>query len=95
MSWSRLIRFSDGSGRTDFGEPCIEKAEDLMSLLERRELHAIRLEGDSPFSLTRTAERVRVERLLGVLRAEDVPVIKCIGLNYVKHSKFSNDACGA
>lgn len=87
MSWSRLIRFSDFSGRTSFGEPCIEESKDLISSLERKELCAIRLEGDDPYSLTRTAERVRVECLFGVLEPEDVPVVKCIGLNYIRHSK--------
>ncbi|KAH9204537.1 hypothetical protein DL95DRAFT_319277 [Leptodontidium sp. 2 PMI_412] len=87
MSWSRLIRFLDSSGATSFGDPCISKSEDLIPLLTQNQLFAIRLEGVSPFELTRTStdEKVRVEKLLGVLVPDDVPVIKCIGLNYMKH----------
>jgi hypothetical protein len=89
MSWSRLIRFVDDAGRTTFGDPCIDKAEDLITLLQRRELHAIVLTGSDPFALSRTDDKTRVARLLGVLGEEDVAVFKCIGLNYVKHSMFA------
>ncbi|KAH6698286.1 hypothetical protein BKA61DRAFT_709943 [Leptodontidium sp. MPI-SDFR-AT-0119] len=85
MPWTRLIRFVSNSGITTFGDPCIEKGEDLLRLLDKKELYARRLEGNDPFELTSTNEKVRVERLLGILTPEDVPIIKCIGLNYVKH----------
>ncbi|KAH7412956.1 hypothetical protein BKA64DRAFT_593455 [Cadophora sp. MPI-SDFR-AT-0126] len=85
MPWTRLIRFVSNSGITTFGDPCIEKGEDLFTLLEKKELYAHRLDGSDPFALTNTGEKVLVERLLGVLTPGDVPIIKCIGLNYVKH----------
>ncbi|EXJ96305.1 hypothetical protein A1O1_01431 [Capronia coronata CBS 617.96] len=86
MVWSRLIRFVEESGNTTFGDPCIDKSDDdLITLVNRRQLYAIRLSGNDPFALTRTNERTRVDRLLGVLTEEDVSVFKCIGLNYVKH----------
>ena len=94
MVWSRLIRFVDESGSATFGDPCIEKSDDLKTLLDRHELYAFRLEGHDPFELTQTGERTKVERLLGVLNKEDVPVFKCIGLNYVKHSKSQRRECG-
>lgn len=89
MSWQRLIRFVTESGVTTYGDPCIDQKDNVEDLVARKELFAIRLEGNDPFQLTRTDERVRVERLLGVLGAENVSIIKCIGLNYVKHSQYA------
>ncbi|BCS30685.1 fumarylacetoacetate hydrolase family protein [Aspergillus puulaauensis] len=85
MVWSRIVRFVDGSGKTTFGEPCIEQSDDLIPLLSKRELFAIKLLGDDPYSLERTNETARVERLVSVLQEKDIAVFKCIGLNYVKH----------
>ena len=86
MVWARLIRFIDESGNTAFGDPCIEKSDDLITLLDQHKLYAFRLEGHDPFELIRTDEKTKVARLVGVLTHGDVPVVKCIGLNYVKHS---------
>ncbi|KAK4935604.1 hypothetical protein LTR10_023365 [Elasticomyces elasticus] len=85
MTWARLIRFTDDSGRTTFGDPCIGNCDDLITLLNQQELFAIRLLGNDPFALARTTEKIRVRRLLAVLTEDDVAVIKCIGLNYRKH----------
>ncbi len=85
MVWSRLIRFTDDCGRTTFGEPCIDHGDDLIPLFDRQELFAIRLSGIDPFALSRTDEKVKVRRLLGVLTEDNVAIFKCIGLNYRKH----------
>lgn len=79
MAWSRLIRFVDESGRITFGDPCIDSSKELKELLDLQELCAVRLAGVEPFSLTRTEEKVKVQKLLGVLNAGDVPIFKCIG----------------
>src|SRR5690554_67669 len=98
MTWTRLIRFLDDSGKETFGEPCIEKVEQLPELLERGELYALSYtdgspagnllesRGQSPISATEKGEKVLVKELLDILRPSDVPIIKCIGLNYIKHS---------
>jgi 2-keto-4-pentenoate hydratase/2-oxohepta-3-ene-1,7-dioic acid hydratase in catechol pathway len=85
MAWTRLIRFQDDAGATHFGEPVIDSAEDLNLLLESGELFASAFEGSSPFALTGPGSKRHVKRILGILTPEDVPVIKCIGLNYMKH----------
>ncbi|KAN0116947.1 hypothetical protein V8E51_002924 [Hyaloscypha variabilis] len=41
--------------------------------------------GDNPFSATPTETIATVELLLGPLRPLDVPIIRCIGLNYKTH----------
>jgi 2-keto-4-pentenoate hydratase/2-oxohepta-3-ene-1,7-dioic acid hydratase in catechol pathway len=87
MAWARLIRFVDDTGNTLFGEPCIESAEELSTKLEQGQLYALELKGKSPFELSDPGERVHVKSLVGVLNPEDVHAVKCIGLNYMKHSK--------
>jgi hypothetical protein len=86
MAWERLIRFVDEHGEVCFGEPIIEKATDLTDLLAKKELYALKLKGDDPFELSGPGEKTHVAKLLGVLDPSHVPIIKCIGLNYMKHS---------
>ena len=45
----------------------------------------IDFEGSGSFVLTGPDSRRRVKKILGILTPEDVPVVKCIGLNYAKH----------
>ncbi|SPO06314.1 related to bifunctional 4-hydroxyphenylacetate degradation enzyme [Cephalotrichum gorgonifer] len=85
MSWTRLIRFADDSGRETFGEPCIEKTEELTELLERDELYAVEFRGLGPASATDKGSKIHVKELLDILKPSDVPIVKCIGLNYIKH----------
>lgn len=88
MSWSRLIRFIDTAGVTRFGEPEIKDATKLVDECLAGRLYAQELLGTEPFSLTRGSERVLVKQILAILRPSDVPIIRCVGLNYMKHSKF-------
>ncbi|KAJ5811769.1 5-carboxymethyl-2-hydroxymuconate isomerase [Penicillium riverlandense] len=85
MTWSMLIRFADDANKVRFGEPQITEAKELSSLLAVSELYATEYVGDSPFSLSLGTQRFRVKELLGVLAPRDVPIIRCIGLNYMKH----------
>ena len=88
MSWERLIRFQDESGKQQFGEPLIKDADELESLLAKGELFANKFEGSDPFSLEATGQKTKVAKLLGILEPTDVPIVKCVGLNYMKHSEF-------
>lgn len=88
MAWSRLIRFVADEDNVSFGEPCIERAAELVEKLELGQLHAAELVGDNPFALSATGKQLHVKRLLGILTPADVPIIRCIGLNYMKHSKL-------
>ena len=85
--WKHLIRLETASGDVCFGDACVSSAEQLVASLQDGELRAKRLKGHSPFHLEATDEEVRVKRLLGVLTPDDVPIVKCIGLNYKAHGK--------
>jgi hypothetical protein len=37
-----------------------------------------------------TDEEVTVKKLLGPVTVDEVPIIRCIGLNFIKHSKFTS-----
>lgn len=91
MTWTRLIRFADDSGRETFGEPCIENEQQLMEQLEANTLYATEYKGESITSALVKGEKVHVKSLLDILRPADVPIIRCIGLNYIKHSKAALD----
>jgi len=88
MAWSRLIRFLDDEDKIIFGEPEIKTAADLLEKYQGKALYASELEGNSPFALSPTGRKVHVKRLLEVLTPADVPIVRCIGLNYMKHSTF-------
>jgi hypothetical protein len=44
------------------------------------------LQGDHPLSAIPTGQIEMVARLLGPLEPSNVPIIRCIGLNYKTHS---------
>ncbi|KAF6832386.1 fumarylacetoacetate hydrolase family protein [Colletotrichum plurivorum] len=87
MSWNRLIRFVDEKDVEHFGEPEIQDETQLGALLEKNELWAVVHDGASPVAPLTKGDRVRVKALRPLLAPKDVPIIRCIGLNYVKHIK--------
>lgn len=86
MSWTRLIRFTDDAGRESFGEPEVDSAEQVPELLAQGQLYATEYQGASPVAPLTKGSRVHVKEVLNLLRPSDVPIIRCIGLNYIKHS---------
>lgn len=93
MTYSRLIRFRDQDSDEWFGEPEIENADDLLKLLHEKSLYATVLNGSNPFDLaSHKGERKQVAEILPIIQPKDVPIVRCIGLNYIKHSKFPHGA---
>jgi hypothetical protein len=87
MAWQRLIKFRSPRGTVHYGDPIISSAEQLLERLEAKTLKAKLLEGASFVDLTLTGEEAEVTELIGPLTPNDVPMVKCIGLNYMKHSE--------
>jgi hypothetical protein len=81
MAWKRLIRFRDTQGRVHYGEPLIGDASDLA----KGNLQASLLTGPDIFNLQPSDSRVAVAEILGPLTPNNVPIVKCVGLNYAKH----------
>ncbi|TVY91549.1 Uncharacterized protein LAWI1_G001223 [Lachnellula willkommii] len=93
--WNRLIRFVATDGRVLRGEPILPKSDfDVGSTTEATKLTAKLIVGDDPWDTTGktkvSEEVVTVKRLLGPLAREDVPILRCVGLNYAKHIKEAN-----
>lgn len=93
LPWKRLIRFIATDGRTLRGEPILPTPDtDLGFITEADQLQARVIEGTDIYDTTGvtrvTDEVVTVKTMLGPLAAADVPILRCVGLNYAKHSKI-------
>ncbi|KAK1985288.1 hypothetical protein LZ30DRAFT_650055 [Colletotrichum cereale] len=92
VAWKRLIRFVATDGRVLRGEPILPNGEfDLGDTTEETNLKAKVIVGSDIYDTSGetkvTDEIVVVKKLLGPLAPEDVPILRCIGLNYATHIK--------
>ena len=90
-TWDRLIRFTaDDQPEVLFGEPVASDYTDIGRLADEGKLQAKVIEygkeGPLSHSARVTDKVVSVTKLLGPLDLETCTDIKCIGLNYKKHS---------
>ncbi|EXF77440.1 hypothetical protein CFIO01_05890 [Colletotrichum fioriniae PJ7] len=90
VSWQRLIRFVASDGRILRGEPILpHDGFDLGNTTEETSLKAKVIEGSDIYDTSGktkvTDEIVVVKKLLGPLAQEDVPILRCVGLNYATH----------
>ena len=89
-SWTRLIRFVDDNGNETFGEPIIQDDKEFSDRLAKNDLWAVEYKGTSPVAELTKGEKIHVKAVRELLRPSDVPIIRCIGLNYIKHSKLNS-----
>ncbi|KAL7941004.1 hypothetical protein V8C42DRAFT_199573 [Trichoderma barbatum] len=93
--WQRLIRFVATDGRVLRGEPILPSPNfDIGSTTEQTRLQAKIIIGDDIYDTTGktkvTEEVVTVKKLLGPLIQSEVPILRCVGLNYAKHIREAN-----
>jgi hypothetical protein len=93
VAWERLIRFVATDGRVLRGEPILPSPDfDLGNTTAETKLQAKIISGSDIYDTTGatkvTEEVATVKELLGPLAQEDVPILRCVGLNYAKHSTF-------
>jgi hypothetical protein len=91
--WSHLIRFLN-SGVEYYGDaifPPGTGVQDIVKLAESGRLRAWVVENHPITSGHVSNTELPVDKLLSPMTKAQVPVIRCIGLNYVKHSKFSRN----
>lgn len=88
--WSRLVRYVGQDGLIKYGEPSLENedADDIASLAKNGKLEVRICSGSNALSAQPTDAVEKVQTLLGPLSPSEVPIIRCIGLNYKTHSKF-------
>jgi hypothetical protein len=95
--WERLIRFIATDGRILRGEPILPTPDfDLGNTTEETKLQAKVIIGSDPYDTAGSTkvsdEVVTVKRLLGPLAQGDVDILRCVGLNYAKHSTYRSFA---
>lgn len=92
LPWKRLIRFRASDGRILRGEPILapEKPVDLGFITEADQLQSNVITGNDIYDTTGQThvsdEIVTVKQILSPLAHSDVPILRCVGLNYAKHS---------
>lgn len=92
-AWKRLIRFVATDGRILRGEPIVSSEDfDIGLVSEKDGLQAKVIIGDDIYDTTGktfvTNEIVGVKKVLGPVAASEVPILRCVGLNYAKHSAY-------
>ncbi|KAG6363026.1 hypothetical protein INS49_008121 [Diaporthe citri] len=90
VAWERLIRFVSTDDLVLLGEPILPRPDfDLGNTGADTRLKARVIRGDDIYDTTGstyvTDEVVSVKKLLGPLHSCDVPIIRCVGLNYATH----------
>jgi 50S ribosomal subunit-associated GTPase HflX len=92
VAWTRLVRYvPQGDDQIRYGEPILSSSvEDIVSLAEISRLQVKVCDGNDPFTAKPTERVETVKKLLGPLDQKDVPIIRCIGLNYKTHSIVLN-----
>lgn len=89
-AWKHLIRFVHGDVEK-YGDAIIptgETADGLHALASSGQLFAYEVSGDVFANPTIGSEKLPVHCLLPPLVQGQVDCIRCIGLNYTKHSAF-------
>lgn len=93
VAWERFIRYiPQGQDQVvRYGDPIIRESEidQIAQIAEEGRLEVKVLQGDHPLDATPSGKTDKVARLLGPLEPDDVPIIRCIGLNYKTHSMIS------
>lgn len=92
-NWDRFIRFIATDGRELRGQPILPSPDfDVGTTTAETGLKAkvISVANNDIFDPATkvTDEEVVVKELLGPVTIDEVPIIRCIGLNFIKHSEF-------
>ncbi|KAF4954298.1 hypothetical protein F66182_18406, partial [Fusarium sp. NRRL 66182] len=86
LPWTRLVRYSSSAASAiKYGEPIVAPDADIGQLAQEGKLQVKQLLGTDPFQLETTDVTETVFRLYGPLEPKDVPIVRCIGLNYKTH----------
>jgi hypothetical protein len=89
VAWDRLVRYRPaGSDEIRYGQPILEpgQTDQVARLAAEGVLEVEILQGADPLTAIPTNRCEKVEKLLGPLTPGDVPIVRCIGLNYKTHS---------
>ena len=88
--WDRLVRYRSADGSEKYGIPLLDDTNqaDSAKLAANGKLTVKVCTGKTALDASPTETTEIVEKLLGPLSVTEVPIIRCIGLNYKTHSRF-------
>ncbi|PIG83914.1 fumarylacetoacetate hydrolase [Aspergillus arachidicola] len=90
-TWTHLVRFiSEEDGQVHLGEVDPSRYPDVGIAVLNGERIAAKLVTGSIFDGVVTNTVMHISRLLAPIGIEDVPIIRCMGLNYRDHAKEAN-----
>ncbi|KAF7630731.1 fumarylacetoacetate hydrolase [Aspergillus flavus] len=90
-NWAHLVRFiGEEDGQTHLGEVDPNKYPDVGIAILNGERVAVKLVKGSIFDGRVTDTTMHIARLLAPIGIEEVPIIRCMGLNYRDHAKEAN-----
>lgn len=90
-AWTRLIRYiSAQDGATRLGDPIVPSDQkhpdiDALALAGALKVKVLQAGTKHPVHATPTDQEDVVKTLLGPLTPQDVPIVRCVGLNYKTH----------
>lgn len=90
-AWTRLIRYiSAQDGVTRLGDPIVPSDQkhpdiDALALAGGLKVKVLQSGTNHPVHATPTDQEDVVKTLLGPLTPQDVPIVRCVGLNYKTH----------
>lgn len=89
-NWTHLVHF-ESDGKEYYGDLKLfpgGTVNDVWRMEKSQMMEADVVEGDPLTNGTLSGKRVRVDKVLPILSSSKVPFVRCIGLNYTKHSKI-------
>ncbi|SPO02206.1 related to bifunctional 4-hydroxyphenylacetate degradation enzyme [Cephalotrichum gorgonifer] len=90
-NWTHLVRFlAKEDGQVHLGQIDAAKVPDVGLALEKGETVSANLITGSVFDGVVTDKSLTISQLLSPLTTEDVPIIRCMGLNYRDHAREAN-----
>lgn len=90
-TWTHLVRFiAEEDKQVHLGNVDVSKYPDVGLSTFKGQKVAVNLVTGSAFSGTVTEKVMHIERLLSPLDAKEVPIIRCLGLNYRDHAREAN-----
>ncbi len=86
VAWDRLVRYIASDGASKYGVPIASADDNIAELSRKGELKVKVCTGSTALSAKPTDQTETVKTLLGPLTPQEVPYIRCVGLNYKTHS---------
>ncbi|KAM3425736.1 hypothetical protein BST61_g7669 [Cercospora zeina] len=86
VNWKRLVRYRSTDGQIKYGEPVLSaSSNDILQIARDGDLEVKVCSGNTALSASVTSDTEKVAEILCPLSVQEVPFIRCVGLNYRTH----------